>query len=465
MPDLHDLVVQAEQHRLAGRLREALLACDAAIRAAPHYADAWLERGFVYASGGSMARAGECYAQVLALDPGNAPAHAGLAGIAARDGDGAAARSHALAALAADPHSASATLALATVENDAGNPAASVALLEPLVARLVRPEPDRSLACTLLGDAFARLGDHARAHDAYVRAKADFAAIHAPHYAARPPHRAFVAGVAEALEAHHFAPSAAPPPPDAPARHLFLLGYPRSGNTLVENVLASLPDVVALEERPTLRAADRAWLADPDGLRRLAAAPEPELAEMREAYWRKVDEAGVAIGGRTFVDMDPLKATRLPVIARLFPAARILVVRRDPRDVVWSCFRTSFALTNGAMDFTTLEATARHYAAMMRLIETARERLDLAFHEVRYEALVTDFDATTQDLCSFAGVPWSPAARRFDRTARARGVATASAGQVRKALYDGSGQWKPFAPWLEPVLPILAPWIERFGYE
>ena len=464
MPEPQELIELAEQHRHAGRLRDALIACDAAIRAAPGNAEAWLERAFVYASGGSMARAGECYAQVLVLDPGNPLAHAGLAGIAARDGDGTAVRYHATAALAVDPLSAAATLALATVANDAGNPAAASALLEPLVARLARPEPDRSLAHTLLGDAYARLGNHPDAHAAYVRANADFAAIHAAQFAGRPPHRAFVAAVADALAEYDFAADVAPAPPEAPARHLFLLGYPRSGNTLVENVLASLPDVVALEERPTLRDADRAWLGGPDGLRRLAAAPAAELADMRRAYWRKVTEAAGALGGRTFVDMDPLKATRLPIIARLFPAAKVLIVRRDPRDVVWSCFRTSFALTNPALDFTTLEGTARHYDAMMRLIETARERLDLAFHEVRYEALVADFDATTQALCKFAGLDWSSEVRRFDRTATARGVATASAGQVRKGLYDGSGQWRPFAPWLEPVMPILAPWVERFGY-
>ena len=469
---LHDprgLIALAGQHRQAGRLRDALIACDAALRIAPAYADAWLERGFVYASGGSMGRAGECYTQVLALDPDNPSAHAGLAGIAARDGDDAAGRYHATAALAVDPHSTAATLALATVEYNADNPAATCTLLEPMVARLSHPEQDRSLAFTLLGDAYNRLDEYSRAYDAYAHAKADFAAIHAGQFAGRPPHRAFVAAVTDALLAFDFVGDdngdASQPPAGAPARHLFLLGYPRSGNTLVENVLASLPEVVAIEERPTLRAADRAWLAAPDGLGRLAMATPTELAEIRDSYWRKVAEAGEEIDGRTLVDMDPLKGTRLPMIARLFPAARILVTRRDPRDVVWSCFRTNFALTNPAMDFTTIESTARHYDAMMRLIEIARARLDLAFHEVRYEDLVAAFDATTQDLCRFAGLPWSAQVRRFDRTARTRGVATASAGQVRQGLYDGSGQWRPYAAWLEPILPVLAPWIERFGYE
>jgi Sulfotransferase family len=165
-----------------------------------------------------------------------------------------------------------------------------------------------------------------------------------------------------------------------------------------------------------------------------------------------------------FVDMDPLKATRLPMIARLFPAAKILIMRRDPRDVVWSCFKTNFTLTNSARDFATLEGAARHYAALMELTELARAKLDLAFHEVRYEALVRDFDTETQAMCQFAGLNWSEDLRKFDKTAKQRGVSTASAGQVRRGLYDGSGQWKPYARYFEPVLPILAPWIERYGY-
>jgi len=229
-------------------------------------------------------------------------------------------------------------------------------------------------------------------------------------------------------------------------------------------VLASLPRVVALEERPTLAEADRAFLAAPGGIVALAQLDPAGLAAPAQAYWDHVRAAGIDPTGQTFVDMDPLKATRLPLIARLFPHAKILVMRRDPRDVVLSCFRTSFALTSAALEFTTLERTARHYDAMMRLIELARQRLPLAVHEVDYHGLVRNFDGTTQALCRFLDLPWDESLRRFDRTARSRGVATASASQVRRGLYDGRGQWEPFARHFEPVLPILQPWIEKFGY-
>lgn len=98
----------------------------------------------------------------------------------------------------------------------------------------------------------------------------------------------------------------------------------------------------------------------------------------------------------------------------------MLLVRRDPRDVVWSCYRTYFALTNAALDFATLEGAARHYAATMALIETACAALPLAVHIVRYEELVINFDRTTRDIADFLAIPWQEEFRRFDKAARAR---------------------------------------------
>ena len=459
------LTSKAALLRRQGRLRDAVLHCDAAIRSAPDYPEAWLERGFVLAAGGSMAAAGDCYRRVLELAPGNAAAHAGLAGLAARDGELAKGRAHAEAALAAEPGNVIAATALATIDLESGEPARARNLLVPLVAAMSMPSGDRSVALGLLGDVYERLGEPDMAYDSYARSKQDFATIHDAQFAGRSSHRAFVEAILSGLVATGSSPDMGAAKPESPAvRHIFLLGYPRSGTTLVENVLASHPAVVALEERPTLGAADRAFLAEPAGLAHFAALTEAELVPYRDDYWAKVAAAGLSVAGKCFVDMDPLKATRLPLIARLFPAARIAIMRRDPRDVVWSCFRTNFALTNVAMDFTTLIGAARHYDAMMRLTELARERLPLAFCEVRYEDVVSDFDATTRSLCDFAGVSWDPSLRRFDRTAKARGVGTASAGQVRKGLYDGRRQWEPFARWLEPVMPILAPWIDKFGY-
>lgn len=461
------LVGLANILRRQGQLRDAVLHCDAALAEAPDLLDAWLERGFVLSSGGSMAAASDCYRRVLALDPDHAAAHAGLAAILARDGEASSARDHAQRAIASDPDNAIATAALASLELEAGQPSAARDLLAPLVARTLGPSAERLMLANLLGDALAKLAEPDAAYDAYALSNGDFAAIHADRYASPTPARDFVERIAAETAAAPHAVTTGPSrqPPNAADRHLVLLGFPRSGTTMVENILASIPGVAALEEMPTLAEADRAFLAEPGGLARFEALGDAELAGYREAYWNNVARSGLTVAGQAFVDMDPLKGTRLPLIARLFPEARILVMRRDPRDVVWSCFHTSFALTNAALDFTSLEGVARHYAAMMRLIDLSHARFGLNLHAVRYEALVRDFAQETRKLCDFAGLPWSEDLLRFDRTARQRGVATASASQVRKGLYDGSGQWRPFARYFEPIMPILQPWIDAFGYE
>ncbi|MBL8656088.1 MAG: sulfotransferase [Altererythrobacter sp.] len=466
------LVGLALIRRQQGRLRDAVLACDEAIRIAPRYPDAWRERGGILAAGGSIAEARRSFAEAALLAPADSAAHAGLAALAAREGGAGEAEDHARRALAADPDNVVAACSLAAAMLATGRAGNVPAMLEPRLAALRHASPDRVLALSRLGDAWDRLGEHARAYDYYRRSKADFAALHAAEATGRMTHRQFVEAIASGLgelDPAAWQPTAGEQPDAAIAPHVFLIGYPRSGTTLAENVLASLPGVAALEERPTLAAADRAYLAGDaaavaEGLAGFAALDEGGLMDLRAAYWANVRQSGVPAASSGFVDMDPLKGTRLPLISRLFPQTRILIMRRDPRDIVWSCFRTNFAMTSGTLEYTSLEAAAQHYDAMMRLTELALERLALATHIVPYHGLVQDFDATTRAMCDFAGLEWNEAVRGFDRTARRRGVSTASAAQVRRGLYDGTRQWQPYAEWLEPVMPVLEPWLEKFGY-
>ena len=368
-----------------------------------------------------------------------------------------------------DPASVVAAGTLAAVALELGDAEAARLVLEPALARTVSG-PERTHALTLLATAHERSGDHEAAFALYGRANAEFVQLYEREVPGQLSSLRFIEAIHDGLSAVDPALWRAPAPaPEAAPNHVFLTGYPRSGNTLVENILASLPGVAALEERPTLGAADRRYLTGDEtaiaaGLAAFASAPPGELTELCAAYWDKVWSAGVPRDTPHFVDMDPLKGLHLPFIARLFPAARVVIMRRDPRDVVWSCFKTPFAPTIGTMEFTSLERAARHYDAMMRLIDLALDRLPLTVFQLHYHHLVRDFEPVTQALCGFVGIPWSEAVRRFDKTAQARGVSTASAGQVRKGLYDGSGQWRPYARQLEPVLPILQPWIERFGY-
>lgn len=453
--------------RKQGRLREALEMLDRAIGIAPDYAVAWLERGYAFDIGSVMKQAAASFARAAELDPGCAPAFAGQASVAARIGQFDRVRALAERALALDPADVVALRAIAAADLDAGALDEAVAGLRALLKRGDLPATERLNALTTLGDALDKQNDPAAAYAAYAESKSAFAALYARDFAAASEtHLAFVERLLrsfEAIDPAAWAARPAEPVAGEAARHGVLLGYPRSGTTLAENVLASAPGVSALEELPTSYDADREFLADESGLARLAALGPAEAAPWRAAYWKKVAGFGADAAGKGFVDMDPLKSIKLPLFSRLFPEARIFLMLRDPRDVVLSCFRRNFAANSATYEFTSLESTARHYDATMRLLTRTLDGLPLNVHRVRYADLVADFDVTTQRMCAALGVPWSPSLRDFSRTAKLRGVSTASVAQVGRGLFDGGGQWHRYEAQMAPVLPILEPWLDRLG--
>lgn len=451
------------------RLDEALAVLDRAVAAEPRHSAAWLERGYTLEALRAEAAATESYRRALAVDPNLAPAWGKLADIAAKKGDRDTAEACARRALAIDPVNPSATFAVAVMEIEAGDGAQAAARLERLKGTALKPD-DRTRTLTLLGDALDKQGRYPEAFAVWAEAQRNFRAAFAPLLEpgpGRPSHRSFIDAIAAQVESAPPMARPAPPPPaaGAAAGHVFLLGYPRSGTTLVENILASAPGVVALEEHDTLADTDGVLVANDGAMPDLDALDPALLADLRARYWSRVGRMAGEVNGRIFVDMNPFNGIKLPIIARLFPDARILVMRRDPRDVVLSCFRINFTPSAGTYAFSDLEETARHYDSLMRLIELCRARLPLAFHEVRYDRLVADFEPTVRAMAEFAGIAWTEDFHAFDQTARERGVRTASATQVRRGLYDGGGRWRRYEAELAPALPILAPWVERFGFK
>jgi Tfp pilus assembly protein PilF len=260
-----------------------------------------------------------------------------------------------------------------------------------------------------------------------------------------------------------------PPPPTPIAgearTHVFLMGFPRSGTTLLEQVLAGHPDVRALEEAPTLAAAYAEFLAGAAGLERLARLTPAEAEPWRARYWTEVAAHGIDAGGRLFLDKAPAGTLTLPLVAKLFPEAKVLFALRDPRDVVLSCLRNNFQINAMTYEFTGLETTAACYAACMAMAETYRAVLPLDLREARHETLVEDFDAELAGLCAFVGLEVVPAMADVGRTASGRTVRTPSADRVRGGLNRrGLSRWRAYADDLAPVMPTLAPWIARFGY-
>jgi hypothetical protein len=207
------------------------------------------------------------------------------------------------------------------------------------------------------------------------------------------------------------------------------------------------------------------FMREPLDFMALAQADDVAVAALQADYWQRVRSAGIEPAGKVFIDKHPLNTVKLPLIAKLFPKAKILFAVRDPRDVVFSCFRRRFRMNPSMYEFLTLPGTAALYAATMQAAQSAKRAFALDWHEIRYERLVADFDAEMQRICEFVGLDWSPAMGDFARRLNAREHATPSTAQLAQGLItSATGHWRHYEAQLSPVLPALAPWLERFGY-
>jgi tetratricopeptide (TPR) repeat protein len=277
--------------------------------------------------------------------------------------------------------------------------------------------------------------------------------------------------------------SAAPP---APLQPVFLVGFPRSGTTLLEQVLAGHPDIHVTEERSSVEAmghylcnvraeATPGLLPDAEagfarGLFHAACLIEPraeDLAEMRRIYYadQRVDPA--KFSQKILVDKMPLNMLQAGLIRRVFPEAKIALVLRHPCDAVLSCFMQRFMHNPSMARFLDLKDAARFYDESFGLWEHYRSVLGLDVHVLRYEDVVADFRGTVGGLLHFLGAEWRDGLENFDETARRRAerIKTPSYRQVTEKLYArASGRWLKYRRHLEPVLDILAPHAERYGY-
>lgn len=312
----------------------------------------------------------------------------------------------------------------------------------------------------LIGNIAERLGDAPRAFAA-------FEAMNAAAIAEAPPRHGPT--YRESVEADlvrwttEWAARWAPPLTSDPARRdpVFLVGFPRSGTTLLDTMLMGLPELHVLEERPMMAEILR-MLGDFD----LAALNPQQCGQLREAYFASAAAHGWD-GQRWLVDKHPLNMARAVQVHRMFPNARFILAERHPADVVLSCFMANFTLNFAMRSFTDLEEAALTYDAVFRAWHRANDLFPINAHAVRYERLVEDSRGELQPLVSWLGLDWNDRLLAHEETAKERGrVKTASYAQIGEKLYTrASGRWLRYADQLAPVMPILAPWAERMGYE
>lgn len=254
--------------------------------------------------------------------------------------------------------------------------------------------------------------------------------------------------------------SDADPPPVRPDP-VFLVGFPRSGTTLLDTILMGHPDTLVLEEQPPLNLVDEA-------IGGFSAIPELDtegILAARTRYFEEVEKIVPLDGAPLLIDKSPLFLHEAPLIQRIFPRARFILALRHPCDVVLSCFMSNFKLNTATSSFLRLEDAAELYDLAFRHWETARALLPLAVHTVVYERLIEDVEGEVRPLFDFLNLDWRDEALDHTRTAKSRGlITTASYSQVTEPIYRrAAGRWERYRPHLEPILPVLAPWIEKFG--
>jgi hypothetical protein len=249
--------------------------------------------------------------------------------------------------------------------------------------------------------------------------------------------------------------------------HVFLMGFPRSGTTLLEQILASHDDIVALEERPTLHEPITRYFMDDRDIGTLMHASEAELQAHRDKYWAEVERFGITnVADKIFVDKQPSLTTYIPLIKRLFPNAKLLFCIRDPRDVVLSCFRRSFTMNGTIFQYTEINSLAKFYSSSMAVGHLYFDKIDIPVHRHKHEFLISNFDDEVEAICRFLGLTPTEGMRNFVETAKRRDIRTPSAKQVRAGLNaSGVGYWRNYERHLTGPIEALGPWIERFGYD
>ena len=415
---------------------------------------------------GKIQEARDLYTESLAAAPDNLHTLLGLARLEEADRNLDAALGYLDRAEALYPKNANALLLRAVVQGRRGDTPGALAVLERLAADHPNLGPSELLEKGRLLD---RIGRYEEAFGAFEAGKKRLRELSGRQYL-----EAQTAQQLGRLKSFFIAKRLKTLPPPAPRaagpQPVFVLGFPRSGTTLLEQMLTAHPRIAAGDELPFIAEVAQLMprvlespLTYPEALAELWMGDHREdLASLRDHYLRKVAQLGVVPDtAGWFTDKMPLNETDAGLIHLLFPKSPLLHVIRHPLDVVVSVF--SNLLTHGAYCAYALESAALHYVRVTELVECYRQEMPLNYLQVRYEDLVTAQESTVRRVLEFIGEPFDERCLAFHENKRY--ARTASYAQVSEKLYDRSlYRYRNYLPQLQPVIETLRPTIERLGY-
>lgn len=260
----------------------------------------------------------------------------------------------------------------------------------------------------------------------------------------------------------------AEPTPDPLETPAFLVGFPRSGTTLLHQILDGHPGLEILEEKPFITQG-RGTISQMKGSLKVA------FSDLSGAEWdrHKNELLAVYSGLRTkgekakIIDKLPLHIIDVPLILKMFPKAKFIVALRHPFDCTLSCFMQNFTLNNAMLNFTNLDDTTRLYQQVFSLWLKYVEELKPDFIYVRYEDVIEDLEKEARRLTRFLGLEWDPEVLNYRHHAlQKKHIATPSYHQVIQPIYkDAAGRWKRYEKFFAPFRKRLVPFCDAFGYE
>jgi hypothetical protein len=250
---------------------------------------------------------------------------------------------------------------------------------------------------------------------------------------------------------------------------VFVVGFPRSGTTLLEQLLDAHSALQSFDEQPFLQKCilhmQGFGLAYPKNLNQLS---HQQIAALREHYFASCARVSPKLPEKArYVDKNPLNLARLPLIERLFPNAKVIVVLRSPADCVLSCFTQHFRAPAFAVAMRTLLSTAEMYGRLFSFYAQAKAKLRLSMTEMRYEDLIANTEGTARNLFDFLQLDWSDKLLQFTERAKTRVISTPSYAAVGEKINDKSlRRADKYASYFESsgALRALEHWRIQFGY-
>ena len=249
---------------------------------------------------------------------------------------------------------------------------------------------------------------------------------------------------------------------------VFLIGFPRSGTTLLDTILRSHPDIDVLEEKPILQSVEKIIKTNYKySLNEIYKLNQEELNSLRDNYLKSLkNNSNKNKDAKILIDKFPFQTVCLPLINLLFPNAKIIFTHRNPYDTVLSCFQQAFEPNNAMSNFRSINSSARIYDLTMGMWVTYKNKLDLKHVMSKYETLIEDFDSHISNILRFLNLDWDENIKNYRDTALSRGkINTPSSSQVIQPLYKTSiEKWRNYEKFFEDSHIFLDKWVNYFDY-